>query len=144
LDRGTSRALTPVQADYQDIAMGRGGSRNAAVELALESERVRLVCHLDDRRAHLLRACGRSEGQKGAGETMSKEAREAKRGLAIAIAGDPTAAVRRPPKVSNGLPDEAHLANPFWIKLRDSLLTAEEKAVLAANPLTDKSAIVGA
>jgi hypothetical protein len=150
-DRGPTRVLSAVQADLPGLLASRAGARDACVELALESERIRLICKLDDRRAHLLRACGHSEGQKQMAEQAAKEARapakaDAPQAPALLVQAQalPLVAQPRRPRITNGLPDDACLAIPFWTKLRDSLLSDEQKALLAANPPVDKSAVLAA
>jgi hypothetical protein len=135
MDRRGTRVLTAVQSEYPEQLTARGGARDAIAELDLECERIRLVCGLDEERARLLRACGRSEARKLIADLQARAKAESE---------SPPEPEARPRPVHNGLPNEEYLAAPFWAKVRDTLLTAAERAELGAAPPADLSALAAA
>jgi hypothetical protein len=129
--------LSEIQSKYA-TSPTRGRGRDAVVEFDLESDRIRLLCALDDERAKLLRACGRNQGRKyiaaqekaaAAAERTVVEAKtpeEARKAMEVLES--------RPNPARVGLPREEVLEDPFWVKVRDSVLTAQERAAVAAAP----------
>jgi hypothetical protein len=170
-DRGAVRVLSEVQADQAARARSRGQGRDAVTEFELESERIRLVCALDEERAHLLRACGRNEGRKriaadaaGKAEQAKKieEAKKALEALKAEAAKNPDDAqkadeVRKAEEAQkadetkraeaakkslpNGLPKTEVLDAPFWTKVRDSVLTAKDREKLSSSASIDVAAV---
>lgn len=141
LDRTSTHVLSELQTQYPELLQAHGGRRNQALEFDLESERIRLLCRLDDDRAHLLRACGRAQGRRLAAEQVEKQKEAAK--AKAKEPKDPAAPPPRPAVVTD-LPHEDCLHDPFWAKVRDSLLTDAQKALLAATPAVGKAAVVTA
>jgi hypothetical protein len=147
LDRTSTHVLSELQAQYPELLQAHRGRRDQALEFDLECERMRLLCRLDDDRAHLLRACGRAQGRKLAAAQAEKDKAKAKeaadKAKAAKEAGAPPPAVTRPTVVTD-LPDEECLRDPFWQKVRDSVLTADEKATLGKSAPVDKAAVIAA
>lgn len=117
-------------------AIGEGFGRSAATELALEAERMRLLCKLDDKTARILGAAGQRVARAMAEEAAAKQAAEA---AALAAA---TAAAKEkgepPPKPPDPNADPKDppnpFENPFWIKVCGSMLDQAKLDLLAANP----------
>lgn len=144
MDRGEPRVLSASQHDYPELLTARGGRRDPWLEFELESDRIRLLCQLDADRAHLLRAAGHAQGRRLLAEQQARQQEEARQKAADKAADKAAAegeAVARPRRPDNTLPDETWLADAFWVKVRDSVLTADEKKALAANPPVDRNAV---